>query len=54
VGAWLRAALGFGATFDGLALTAAALLVTAVAVAASWLPARRAGRIDPVRVLRME
>lgn len=54
MGAWLRAALGFGATFDGLALTAAALLVTAVAVAASWLPARRAGRIDPIRVLRME
>ena len=54
VGAWLRAALGFGTTFDGLALTAAALLVTAVAIAASWLPARRAGRIDPVRVLRSE
>jgi len=54
IGGWLRAALGFGATFDGVALTGAALLVTAVAIVASWLPARRAGRIDPIWVLRAE
>lgn len=54
LGTWLRAAIGFGSTLDGLALAAAALLVVAVATAASYLPARRAGRIDPARVLTME
>lgn len=54
VGAWLQAALGFGTNVDGSALAAAALLMIVVAGAASWIPARRAGGIEPVRVLRME
>ncbi len=39
---------------DPLVLTGAALALGAVAVAASWLPARTAARIDPVAVLRSE
>jgi putative ABC transport system permease protein len=37
---------------DPLVIAAAALLLTAVAAAASYLPARRAARVDPVSVLR--
>jgi len=37
---------------DLVTFLATGLLVVSVAVLASWLPARRAGRADPVRVLR--
>ncbi|MGD9905342.1 MAG: ADOP family duplicated permease [Vicinamibacterales bacterium] len=39
---------------DPVTLAGAAALLVAAAVAASWLPARRATRVDPVAVLRAE
>lgn len=39
---------------DPVALGGAALILLATAALASWLPARRAGRVDPVETLRVE
>jgi putative ABC transport system permease protein len=39
---------------DPLTFLVTALLLVGVAVMASWLPARRIGRVDPVSVLRSE
>jgi ABC-type antimicrobial peptide transport system permease subunit len=39
---------------DSLTLTSAALLLSAAALAAAWIPARRASRIEPVKALRHE
>jgi predicted permease len=41
-------------TRDPLMLLATAVVILLAAGAAAWLPARRAGRVDPVRVLRAE
>jgi ABC-type antimicrobial peptide transport system permease subunit len=37
---------------DPFVLLSAAVAITAIALAATWVPARRALRIDPVRALR--
>jgi ABC-type antimicrobial peptide transport system permease subunit len=39
---------------DPVALAGAALVLLLAAVLASWLPARRAGRVDPVETLRVD
>ncbi|HET7564883.1 MAG TPA: FtsX-like permease family protein, partial [Gemmatimonadaceae bacterium] len=49
------AALLFGVTpTDPVTLASAAVLMTIVAVMASWFPARRAATVDPATVLRAE
>jgi ABC-type antimicrobial peptide transport system permease subunit len=40
--------------FDGIAFGGSAVLILAIAGVASWLPARRAFRVDPLVVLRGE
>ena len=52
-GAMSRILYGVAATGPGT-YGAVALLLVAVAAAASWIPARRAVRIDPIVVLREE
>ena len=45
----------FGLTsWDPLTLATAALLLVSVALGASWIPARRASRVDPIEALRHE
>jgi ABC-type antimicrobial peptide transport system permease subunit len=42
------------APLDGLTLGSVTLLLLAITVAAAWIPARRAARIDPMVALREE
>ena len=46
--------LGQTSAADPIALVAGPLVMIACALAASWLPARRAARIDPMKALREE
>jgi predicted permease len=46
--------LGDVSSADPIALVAGPLVMIACALVASWLPARRAARIDPMRALREE
>jgi predicted permease len=46
--------LGTTSAADPIALLAGPLVMVACALVASWLPARRAARIDPMRALREE
>ena len=41
-------------SYDPITLTATTLLLMVTAAAASWIPARRAARVDPVIALRCE
>lgn len=54
VARFLRAFLYGVAPGDPLTLVAASLLLVAIAALASWVPARRASRVDPADALRAE
>jgi ABC-type antimicrobial peptide transport system permease subunit len=41
-------------SYDPLTFTGASLLLLFAAFSASWIPARRAARIDPLKALRHE
>jgi predicted permease len=54
VARFLRGLLFGVAPNDPVTLVGASFLLLAIATLASWLPARRAARVDPARTLRME
>jgi predicted permease len=54
VGRVLASQLPEVAAADPLVLVGAALTLTVAALAASWLPARRAARVDPLQALRQD
>ena len=54
VGVLLAAGLYGVTAHDGLTLVAVPLLIATIAAIATWVPARRAARVDPVEALRDE
>jgi ABC-type lipoprotein release transport system permease subunit len=50
----LRRFLSGVGTLDGWSYAGATGMLLTVAAAASWLPARRASRVDPAEVMRAE
>jgi len=54
VGRFLRGLLFGVAPSDPVTLIGVVLIVVIVAAAASWLPAWRASRIDPLEALRLD
>lgn len=54
VARFLRSFLFGVAPSDPLTLVAASLILVAIAALASWIPARRASRVDPANTLRAE
>ena len=53
-GALIRSRLYGASPVDPIAFGAATLLMLIVMLVASWIPARHAGRVDPISVLRQE
>src|SRR5436190_1608282 len=53
-GAMIRSRLYGAAPVDPLAFGSATLLMLTVMLLASWIPARHAGQVDPISVLRQE
>ncbi len=54
VGRWIASRLFGVAPWDPWSLSAVTLLVASIAAAASYLPARQAARVDPMKALRSE
>ncbi len=54
VGKWMQSQLYKLSWHDPLALVSALIVVVLVALFASWLPARRAARVNPMQALRTE
>jgi predicted permease len=54
VGAVIRSRMYGASAVDPVAFGSAMLLMLGVMLLASWLPARHAGRVDPISVLRQE
>jgi len=54
VARFVRSLLFEVSPMDPVTFAGAAAALAAVALVASWAPLRRAGRIDPIRVLRQE
>ena len=54
VGALIRSRMYRASPMDPVAFGSATLLMLGVMLLASWLPARHAGRVDPISVLRQE